>query len=196
VALPISFDIGTPGHWELLVEPAIGTAVNPGSNRRFSGSARLDVGLSWMMCSEGRLRPGLFLTAHTDLSGRDVPFDAGRGDYGASLRLTKSLGDLNLQGRAGIRTRQRLLGWRHATERLHVRGSLSAAYRRVERYEALIDVSGLKVLTTPPHDRRCSTLTVTFGGGVFLHPQVLARLLLRHRGEHRMELQPGVTVSL
>lgn len=147
-----------------------------------------------MTWSEGNRRPALCLSARSNVSSANVPFDAGRGNYQGRLRMSKSFGRLSLEGHTGISTSQQLHGWRHETARAVVRGSLSATYRRNDHSEGLIEVSGVREMT-PASDRR-SVVTADIGGGLFVHTQVFASLLLRYRSDGAIMLRPGVMVSL
>jgi len=166
----------------------VGGSLRPRQDRRYAGTVRLNVALAWSLRSEGTTWPAVELAARTSMSGQDVTHSAGRGDYQGNLTATKHLGALLVQGSTGVRVHERLVGWHRAGATV-LDGSVSASYRHADRYEGLIDISCRKSMSGHEY-------TAAAGYGWSIHPQVYTSVLLRYRSNGRIQLQPGVMVSI
>lgn len=192
IELPVPLRLGTPETWELRLQPAVGADLRRQQQRRFAGTARMRATLKGNVWPEGAVRPGLQLSMRAGLSGKDVVFAAGRGTYQGNLTLTKHLGPWTLESNAGLRSKQVVHGWRQEPTRSTADASLSAAWQRDARMEALFAVSAGRTRAASTYTR----VAVALGGGLAIHEQAFASLLLRYRSDGRMYLQPGLTISL
>ena len=204
--VPLQFDYGVPGRWELLIEPMVSAAANPtwgrwaSDARRISSAGNLRAFFATLFLDERRHFPSISVSTWGRVStGNDFPFSAGHGDGSGELIAFKQVGAVGARGRVEYTAKGELPGGRLELTRNRVNYTVGVEYRQQDRYELLGEVSATQSLLDHAigelERRPVPRLAGTIGGGYFVHPKSFVHMSVTYRSDGTYSMQPGATFS-